>query len=65
MGTYRENDARQSSLLSSVQSRLQELEKESDLIAISKEQADLKAQSIFQDNLKLKEKIYEQEGQIR
>ncbi|XP_013916283.1 PREDICTED: coiled-coil domain-containing protein 170 [Thamnophis sirtalis] len=65
IGGYKENDARQSSLLSSMQHKFQELEKESGIIAISKHQAELKSQAILQDNLELKEKIYEQEEQIR
>ncbi|XP_044278632.1 coiled-coil domain-containing protein 170 [Varanus komodoensis] len=65
VGSYKENDARQSSLLSSMQSRLQEMEKESGTIAMSKKQVDLKAQAILQENLELKEKVHEQEVQIR
>ncbi|XP_061480118.1 coiled-coil domain-containing protein 170 isoform X2 [Rhineura floridana] len=65
VGSYKENDARQSSLLFSMQSRLQEIEKESGTIAFSKKQADLKAQTLLQENLELKEQIHEQEGQIR
>ncbi|XP_066478852.1 coiled-coil domain-containing protein 170 [Tiliqua scincoides] len=61
---FKENNARQSSLLSSMQSRLQETEKESGMMVISKQQADLKVQAILQENLELKEKIHEQEGQI-
>ncbi|XP_053148625.1 coiled-coil domain-containing protein 170 isoform X1 [Hemicordylus capensis] len=63
--SHKENNARQSSLLFSIQSRLQEIEKESGTIAISKKQADLKAQTVLQENLELKEKIHEQERQIR
>ncbi|XP_032072852.1 coiled-coil domain-containing protein 170 isoform X1 [Thamnophis elegans] len=65
IGGYKENDARQSSLLSSMQHKFQELEKGSGIIAISKHQAELKSQAILQDNLELKEKIYEQDEQIR
>lgn len=62
--TYKENNARQSSLLSSMQSRLQETEKEAGMMVIYKQQADLKVQAVLQENLELKEKIREQEGQI-
>nr|XP_056709633.1 coiled-coil domain-containing protein 170 [Euleptes europaea] len=62
---YKENDARQSSLLSSMQSRVQEIERESGTIAISKKQADLKVEAMLQENLELKKAICEQEGQIR
>ncbi|KAM3853579.1 coiled-coil domain-containing protein 170 [Vipera latastei] len=65
IGGYKENDARQSSLLSSMQHKFQELEKESGAITISKHQAELKSQAILQENLELKEKIHEQEEQIR
>ncbi|XP_026536114.1 coiled-coil domain-containing protein 170 [Notechis scutatus] len=65
VGGYKENDARQSSLLFSMQHKFQELEKESGTIAISKHQAELKSQAILQENLELKEKIHEQEEQIR
>ncbi|XP_060548267.1 coiled-coil domain-containing protein 170 isoform X1 [Pantherophis guttatus] len=65
VGGYKENDARQSSLLFSMQHKFQELEKESGTIAISKHQAELKSQAILQENLELKEKIYEQEEQIK
>ncbi|XP_058025442.1 coiled-coil domain-containing protein 170 isoform X2 [Ahaetulla prasina] len=65
VGGYKENDARQSSLLFSMQHKFQELEKESGTVAIAKHQAELKSQAILQENLELKEKIYEQEEQIR
>ncbi|XP_072851383.2 coiled-coil domain-containing protein 170 isoform X1 [Pogona vitticeps] len=65
IGSFKENDARQSSLLLSVQSRLHEIEKECNLIAIAKKQAEEKAQALLQENLELKEKIHEQEIQIR
>uniref|UniRef100_H9GB56 Coiled-coil domain containing 170 n=1 Tax=Anolis carolinensis TaxID=28377 RepID=H9GB56_ANOCA len=61
IGSYKENDARQSSLLISVQSRLQEIEKESGAFAILKKQADQKAQTILQENLEMKGKISELE----
>lgn len=48
-----------------MQRKFQELEKESGAIAISKHQAELKSQAILQENLELKEKIHEQEEQIR
>ncbi|XP_053238154.1 coiled-coil domain-containing protein 170-like isoform X6 [Podarcis raffonei] len=63
--SYKENDARQSSLLLSMQSRLQEIEKESGTIAFSKKQTDLKAQAILQENLELKEKTCELESKVR
>nr|UNG30106.1 coiled-coil domain containing-protein 170 [Anolis sagrei] len=65
IGSYKENDARQSSLLISVQSRLQEIEKEFGAFAILKKQADEKAQTILQQNLELKGRISEREAEIR
>ncbi|XP_048344623.1 coiled-coil domain-containing protein 170 isoform X2 [Sphaerodactylus townsendi] len=62
---YKENDARQSSLLFSMQNRFQDIERESDTIAISKKQADLKVEAVLQENLELKKAICEQEMQIR
>ncbi|XP_060096885.1 coiled-coil domain-containing protein 170 isoform X2 [Heteronotia binoei] len=63
--SYKENEARQSSLLFSMQSRIQEIEKESGTIAISKKQAELKVETVLQENLELKKAICEQEGEIR
>ncbi|XP_054832290.1 coiled-coil domain-containing protein 170 [Eublepharis macularius] len=63
--SYKENDARQSSLLFFIQSRVQEIEKESGIISVSKKQADLKAETLFHENVELKKTIHEQEGQIR
>ncbi|XP_042302835.1 coiled-coil domain-containing protein 170 isoform X2 [Sceloporus undulatus] len=65
IGSYKENDARQSSLLMSIQSRLQEIEKESATVAILKKQGDQKTQAVLQENLELKEKVNEQESEIR
>uniref|UniRef100_A0A670Z025 Coiled-coil domain containing 170 n=1 Tax=Pseudonaja textilis TaxID=8673 RepID=A0A670Z025_PSETE len=59
VGGYKENDARQSSLLFSMQHKFQELEKESGTIAISKHQAELKSQirGMREENNMLKEQI--------
>ncbi|XP_077205668.1 coiled-coil domain-containing protein 170 isoform X1 [Paroedura picta] len=65
MESYKENEARQSSLLYSMQSRIQEFEKELGAIAISKKQADLKGEAMLQENLELKKAIFEQEEQTR
>ncbi|KAJ7342055.1 hypothetical protein JRQ81_008462 [Phrynocephalus forsythii] len=65
IGGFKENDARQSSLLFSVQRRLQEMEKECNTIAIAKKQAEIKAHALLQENSELKEKIHRQEDQIR
>lgn len=65
MESYKENEARQSSLLFSMQSRIQEIEKESGMIAVSKKQADLKVEAMLQENLELKKAVCEHERQIR
>ncbi|XP_025061387.1 coiled-coil domain-containing protein 170 isoform X2 [Alligator sinensis] len=59
--SYKENNARQSSLLTSLQNRVQEAEEESNVLATSKKQTDLTAQAVFQENWELKEKIRDQE----
>uniref|UniRef100_A0A8D0GFI7 Coiled-coil domain containing 170 n=1 Tax=Sphenodon punctatus TaxID=8508 RepID=A0A8D0GFI7_SPHPU len=65
VGSYKENNARQSSLLLSLQSRVQETEEESGVLATSKKQADLTAQAVLKENWELKEKIQEQEAKLK
>ncbi|XP_074846469.1 coiled-coil domain-containing protein 170 isoform X2 [Carettochelys insculpta] len=62
--SYKENNARQSSLLLSLQNRVQEMEEESDVLATSKKQTDLTAQAVLQENWELKEKIHDQEAKL-
>ncbi|XP_014460985.1 coiled-coil domain-containing protein 170 isoform X1 [Alligator mississippiensis] len=62
--SYKENNARQSSLLTSLQNRVQEAEEESNVLATYKKQTDLTAQAVFQENWELKEKIRDQEVKL-
>ncbi|XP_075780557.1 coiled-coil domain-containing protein 170 isoform X2 [Pelodiscus sinensis] len=62
--SYKENNARQSSLLLSLQNRVQEMEEESGILATSKKQTDLTAQAVLQENWELKEKIDDQEAKL-
>ncbi|XP_067398523.1 coiled-coil domain-containing protein 170 isoform X2 [Emydura macquarii macquarii] len=64
MESYKENNARQSSLLLSLQTRVQEMEEESGVLATSKKQTDLTAQAVLQENWELKEKIHDQEVKL-
>lgn len=63
--SYKENNARQSSLLTSLQNRVQEAEEESNVLATYKKQTDLTAQAVFQENWELKEKIRDQEVKLK
>ncbi|EMP35252.1 Coiled-coil domain-containing protein C6orf97 [Chelonia mydas] len=62
--SYKENNARQSSLLLSLQNRVQEMEEESGVLVTSKKQTDLTAQVLLQENWELKEKIHDQEAKL-
>ncbi|CAM4646467.1 unnamed protein product [Lepidochelys kempii] len=62
--SYKENNARQSSLLLSLQNRVQEMEEESGVLVASKKQTDLTAQVLLQENWELKEKIHDQEAKL-
>nr|XP_005301455.1 coiled-coil domain-containing protein 170 isoform X1 [Chrysemys picta bellii] len=62
--SYKENNARQSSLLLSLQNRVQEMEEESGVLATSKKQTDLTAHVLLQENWELKEKIHNQEAKL-
>ncbi|NXK44587.1 CC170 protein, partial [Chauna torquata] len=61
---YKENNARQMSLLLSLQTRVQETEEESSMLATSKKQAELTAQAAFKENWELKEKLHEQNAKL-
>lgn len=63
--SYKENNARQSSLLLSLQNRVQEMEEESGVLVTSKKQTDLTAQVLLQENWELKEKIHDQEAKLK
>ncbi|XP_040283283.1 coiled-coil domain-containing protein 170 [Bufo bufo] len=62
---YRENNARQSSLITSLRARLQETEEESGLLANSKSRAKLAMQGIIQENQELKERLQEVESKLK
>ncbi|KAM3932037.1 coiled-coil domain-containing protein 170 [Leptodactylus fuscus] len=62
---YKENNARQSSLITSLRARLQETEEESGLLANSKTRADLAMQGIAQENRGLKERLQEVEFKLK
>ncbi|XP_071997039.1 coiled-coil domain-containing protein 170 isoform X2 [Engystomops pustulosus] len=62
---YKENNARQSSLITSLRARLQETEEESGLLANSKSRAELAMQGIIQENRGLKERLKEAESTLR
>uniref|UniRef100_A0A8C2T4Y7 Coiled-coil domain containing 170 n=2 Tax=Coturnix japonica TaxID=93934 RepID=A0A8C2T4Y7_COTJA len=56
---YKENSARQASLLLSLQTRVQETEEELSMVVASKKQAELTAQAALKENWELKEKLHE------
>ncbi|XP_066850294.1 coiled-coil domain-containing protein 170 isoform X1 [Anser cygnoides] len=62
--SYKENNARQASLLLSLQTRVRETEEESSVLATSKKQAELTAQAAFKENCELKEKLHEQNAKL-
>ncbi|KAG8583464.1 hypothetical protein GDO81_008428 [Engystomops pustulosus] len=62
---YKENNARQSSLITSLRARLQETEEESGLLENSKSRAELAMQGIIQENRGLKERLKEAESTLR
>ncbi|NXC44365.1 CC170 protein, partial [Penelope pileata] len=62
--TYKENNARQTSLLLSLQTQVRETEEESSMLATSKKQAELTAQAALKENWELKEKLHEQNAKL-
>uniref|UniRef100_A0A8B9P560 Coiled-coil domain containing 170 n=1 Tax=Apteryx owenii TaxID=8824 RepID=A0A8B9P560_APTOW len=58
--SYKENNARQTSLLLSLQTRVQEMQEELSMLATSKKQTELRAQEAFKENWELKEELHEQ-----
>eukprot|EP00076_Gallus_gallus_P039506 XP_025005044.1 coiled-coil domain-containing protein 170 isoform X3 [Gallus gallus] len=61
---YKENNARQASLLLSLQTRVQEMEEELSVLVASKKQAELTAQEALKENWELKEKLHEQNTRL-
>ncbi|XP_069462876.1 coiled-coil domain-containing protein 170 [Ambystoma mexicanum] len=63
--SYKENNARQSSLINSLRGRVQETEEETGLLVNSKNRAELTVQAVLQENQELKEKIREQDERLK
>ncbi|XP_069625273.1 coiled-coil domain-containing protein 170 isoform X1 [Ranitomeya imitator] len=63
--SYRENNARQSSLITSLRARLQETEEDSGILANSKTRAELTLKGIIQENRGLKERLQEMESKLK
>ncbi|KAG8444163.1 hypothetical protein GDO86_009371 [Hymenochirus boettgeri] len=62
---YKENTARQSSLISSLRTRIQETEEQSSWINTSKTRADFAMQAVLLENQNLKERIQETESRLK
>ncbi|KGL83971.1 Coiled-coil domain-containing protein 170, partial [Tinamus guttatus] len=62
--SYKESNARQASLLLSLQTRAQEMEEELSVLATSKKQTELRAQEAFKQNWELKEELHEQSAKL-
>ncbi|MEE6475042.1 hypothetical protein FKM82_010593, partial [Ascaphus truei] len=63
--SYKENNARQSSLISSLRTRVMETEEESGLLATSKTRANLAMQNVLQENHDMKERIQDLESRLK
>ncbi|XP_073528808.1 coiled-coil domain-containing protein 170 [Phyllobates terribilis] len=63
--SYQENNARQSSLITSLRARLQETEEDSGILANSKTRAELTLKGIIQENRGLKERLQEMESKLK
>ncbi|NWX97619.1 CC170 protein, partial [Nothoprocta ornata] len=62
--SYKESNARQASLLLSLQTRAQEMEEELSVLTTSKKQTELRAQEAFKENSELKEELHEQNAEL-
>ncbi|OCT79929.1 coiled-coil domain-containing protein 170 [Xenopus laevis] len=62
---YKENTARQASLISSLRARVQETEEESSRFSTSKTRADFAMQAVLQENQDLKERIQDLESRLK
>ncbi|XP_007484815.1 coiled-coil domain-containing protein 170 isoform X1 [Monodelphis domestica] len=65
MESYKENNARQSSLLISLRDRVQETEKESVALATSKMRTEITVHAVTQENQDLKKKITDLEAKLK
>ncbi|XP_077342466.1 coiled-coil domain-containing protein 170 [Lithobates pipiens] len=62
---YRENNARQSAMITSLRARVHETEEETGLLATSKSRAELTIQAVLHENQELKDKIQEIESRLK
>ncbi|XP_024407986.3 coiled-coil domain-containing protein 170 isoform X2 [Desmodus rotundus] len=65
MEKYKENNARKSSLLSSLRDRVQELEEESAVLSTSKIRTEITAHTAIKENQELKKKVVELEEKLQ
>ncbi|XP_043313119.1 coiled-coil domain-containing protein 170 isoform X3 [Cervus canadensis] len=65
MESYKENNARKSSLLISLRDRVQELEEESAALSTSKIRTEITAQSAIKENQELKKKVVELDEKLQ
>ncbi|XP_036271393.1 coiled-coil domain-containing protein 170 isoform X2 [Pipistrellus kuhlii] len=65
MENYKENNARKSSLLSSLRDRVQELEEESAALSASKMRTEIMAHAAIKDNQELKKKVAELDEELQ
>ncbi|KAK6489050.1 coiled-coil domain-containing protein 170 isoform X1 [Huso huso] len=63
--SYKENNARQASLISSLRERVQEMEQETGAMASTKTQAEITLHAESKENSVLKERVEELEGKLR
>lgn len=65
MENYKENNARKSSLLSSLRDRVQELEEELAALSASKMRTEITAHAAIKDNQELKRKVAELDEELQ
>lgn len=65
MENYKENNARKSSLLTSLRDRVQELEEESAALTASKIRAEITAHTAIKENQELKKKVAELDENVQ
>lgn len=65
MENYKENNARKSSLLTSLRDRVQELEEESAALTASKIRAEITAHTATKENQELKKKVAELDENVQ
>lgn len=62
---YRENNARQSAMITSLRARVQETEEETGLLATSKSRAEVTIQAVLHENRELKDRLQEMESKLK